>query len=146
MQLYLVTTIQYPHPDEILLEEFLKPLGIAQYRLGKKIGVPQWRIGEIVGGRRVVTADTGLRLSRFFGLSDALRLGLQVDHNTAMTREAMAATLERIRPWPIRPNTRPAAAIVVSMSASASADDTKPASNAEGARYTPSASVRGKSV
>jgi addiction module HigA family antidote len=60
--------VPYPHPGEILLEEFLKPMGITQYRLAKEIGVPQRRIGEIVAGARAVTADTGLRLSRFFGL------------------------------------------------------------------------------
>lgn len=62
--------VPYPHPGEILLEEFLKPMGITQYRLAKEIGVPQRRIGEIVAGTRGVTADTGLRLSRFLGMSD----------------------------------------------------------------------------
>jgi antitoxin HigA-1 len=55
------------HPGEILLEDFLKPLGIAQYRLAKSVGVPQRRIGEIVAGKRALTADTALRLARFFG-------------------------------------------------------------------------------
>lgn len=59
-------TIPYPTPGGILLEEFLKPMHITQYRLAKEIGVPQRRIGEIVSGKRSVTADTGLRLSRFF--------------------------------------------------------------------------------
>ena len=62
--------VPYPHPGEILLEEFLKPMGITQYRLAKEIGVPQRRIGEIVAGNRSVTPDTGLRLSRFFGMSE----------------------------------------------------------------------------
>lgn len=62
--------VPYPTPGEILLEEFLKPMGISQYRLAKEIGLPQRRIGEIVAGKRGVMADTGLRLSRFFGLSD----------------------------------------------------------------------------
>lgn len=61
--------IPYPHPGEVLIEEFLKPMGITQYRLAKEIGVPQRRIGEIVVGTRGITADTGLRLSRFFGMS-----------------------------------------------------------------------------
>ncbi len=62
--------IPYPTRGEILLEEFLKPMGITQYGLAKEIGVSQRRIGEIVAGKRAVTADTGLRLSRFFGISD----------------------------------------------------------------------------
>ena len=63
------------HPGEILIEDFLKPLGITQYRLAKSIGVPQRRIGEIVAGKRAVTADTALRLARFFG-TDAQGAGL----------------------------------------------------------------------
>jgi addiction module HigA family antidote len=59
-----------------LLEEFLKSMGIIQYRLAKEIGVPQRRIGEIIAGKRSVTADTGLRLSRFFGTSDGFWVGL----------------------------------------------------------------------
>ena len=55
--------IPYPHPGEILLEEFLKPMGITPYRLAKEIGVPQGRIGEVLAGKRAVSADTGLRLS-----------------------------------------------------------------------------------
>ena len=69
--------VPYPHPGEILLEEFLKPMGITQYRLAKEIGVPQRRIGEIVAGTRGVTADTGLRLARFFGMSEDFWIGLQ---------------------------------------------------------------------
>lgn len=91
--------IPYPTPGEILLEEFLKPMGITQYRLAKEIGVSQRRIGEIVAGKRTVTADTGLRLSRFFGMSDAFWTGLQTDYDTAMTREAMADTLAAIQPY-----------------------------------------------
>lgn len=91
--------IPYPTPGEILLEEFLKPMGITQYRLAKEIGVSQRRIGEIVAGKRAVTADTGLRLSRFFGMSDAFWMGLQTDYDTAMTREAMADTLAAIQPY-----------------------------------------------
>jgi addiction module HigA family antidote len=90
--------VPYPTPGEILREEFLVPLGITQYRLAKEIGVPQARIGEIVAGRRAVTADTGLRLSRFFGMSDGFWTGLQLDHDTAMARERLAAELEKIKP------------------------------------------------
>ena len=91
--------VPYPHPGEILLHEFLKPMGITQYRLAKEIGVSQRRIGEIVAGARSVTADTGLRLSRFFGLPDSFWIGLQADYDTAMTKDALAATLRKIKPW-----------------------------------------------
>ena len=91
--------IPYPTPGEILLEEFLKPMGIPQYRLAKEIGVSQRRIGKIVAGKRAVTADTGLRLSRFFGMSDAFWTGLQIDYDTAMTRDPMADTLAAIQPY-----------------------------------------------
>ena len=90
--------VPYPTPGEILREEFLEPLGITQYRLAKEIGVPQARIGEIVSGKRSVTADTGLRLSRFFGMSDGFWTGLQLDYDTAMARERLAKTLEKIKP------------------------------------------------
>jgi addiction module HigA family antidote len=90
--------VPYPTPGEILREEFLEPLGITQYRLAKEIGVPQARIGEIVAGKRSVTADTGLRLSRFFGMSDGFWTGLQLDYDTAMARERLAETLEKIKP------------------------------------------------
>jgi addiction module HigA family antidote len=90
--------VPYPTPGEILREEFLGPLGITQYRLAKEIGVPQARIGEIVAGKRSVTADTGLRLSRFFGMSDGFWTGLQLDYDTAMARERLAETLEKIKP------------------------------------------------
>jgi len=91
--------VPYPHPGEILSEEFLKPMGITQYRLAKEIGVPQRRIGEIVAGTRAVTADTGLRLSRFFGMSDNFWIGLQLDYDTANARDALAPTLAKINPF-----------------------------------------------
>ena len=93
-------TVPYPHPGEILLEEFLKPMGITQYRVAKEIGVPQRRIGEIVAGSRSVTADTGLRLSRFFGMSDIFWIGLQMDYDAAKAKDALAKTLAKIKPWP----------------------------------------------
>jgi addiction module HigA family antidote len=86
-------------PGEMLLEEFLKPMGLTQYRLAKEIGVPQRRIGEIVAGKRSITADTDLRLCRFFGLSDGWWLRLQVDYDTEMARGALAKTLAKIKPW-----------------------------------------------
>jgi addiction module HigA family antidote len=82
-----------------LLEEFLKPMGISQRRLAKEIGVPQRRIGDLVAGKRAVTADTGLRLSKFFGTSEGLWVGLQLDHDAAVAREALADRLAKIRPW-----------------------------------------------
>ncbi|HMS10620.1 MAG TPA: HigA family addiction module antitoxin [Pyrinomonadaceae bacterium] len=94
-----VRKIPYPHPGEILLEEFLKPMGITQYRLAKEIGVPQRRIGEIVAGNRSVTADTGLRLSRFFGMSDEFWIGLQMDFDAANTKDQLRETLANIKPW-----------------------------------------------
>jgi antitoxin HigA-1 len=97
--------VPYPHPGEILMEEFLKPMGITQYRLAKEIGVPQRRIGEIVAGTRSVTPDTGLRLSKFFGMSENTGMsenfwtGLQLDHDAAKTKDSLAETLAGIKPW-----------------------------------------------
>jgi addiction module HigA family antidote len=88
--------IPYPTPGEILLEEFLKPMAITQYRLAKEIGVPQRRIGEIIAGKRSVTVDTGLRLSRFFGTSDGFWVGLQTDYDTAQAKDALSDVLSRI--------------------------------------------------
>jgi addiction module HigA family antidote len=89
--------IPYPHPGEILLEEFLKPMGITQYRLAKEIGVPQRRIGEIVAGKRSITADTALRLAAFFGTDAQSWLNLQGDFDTAKARDALADVLARIQ-------------------------------------------------
>jgi addiction module HigA family antidote len=87
-------------PGELLLEEFLLPMGISKYRLAKEIGVPAQRIGEIVAGRRAITADTDLRLCRFFGLSNGYWLRAQVAHDTEIAQDALAAELDRIKPWP----------------------------------------------
>ena len=86
-------------PGEMLAEEFLKPLGMSNYRLAKEIGVPAQRIGEIVAGKRAVTADTDLRLCRFFGLSDGWWLRLQADYDTEVAKASLAKTLAKIRPW-----------------------------------------------
>ena len=91
--------VPYPHPGEILLEEFLLPMGITQYRLAKEISVPQRRISEIVSGGRSVTADTGLRLSRFFGMSENFWIGLQLDFDAAKAKDSLAKTLAGIKPW-----------------------------------------------
>nr|VFK16855.1 MAG: addiction module antidote protein, HigA family [Candidatus Kentron sp. LPFa]VFK25908.1 MAG: addiction module antidote protein, HigA family [Candidatus Kentron sp. LPFa] len=91
--------VPYPHPGEILMEEFLEPMGITQYRLAKEIDVPQRRIGEIVAGARRVTADTGLRLSRFFGMSEGFWIGLQADYDATRAKDDLRETLARIKPW-----------------------------------------------
>ena len=90
--------VPYPKPGEILLEEFLKPMGISAYRLAKEIGVPQMRISEIVAGKRAITVDTGLRLSRYFGLNDGFWTGLQRDHDSALARDTLAEALANIKP------------------------------------------------
>jgi addiction module HigA family antidote len=86
-------------PGEILLEEFLKPMGISQYRLAKEIDVPAQRIGEIVAGKRAVSADTDLRLCRFFGLSAGYWLRAQAAHDTEVAQDALGETIAKIRPW-----------------------------------------------
>ena len=93
-----MSEVAYPTPGEILLEEFLKPMGITQYRLAKEIGVPQRRIGEIVVGKRAITVDTGLRLSRFFGMSDGFWIGLQLDYEAARAKDELADELAKIQP------------------------------------------------
>lgn len=84
-------------PGEMLEEEFLKPLGLSKYRLAKDIGVPAQRIGEIVAGRRAVTADTDLRLCRYFGLSDGWWLRGQVAYDTAVAKEGLQSALANIQ-------------------------------------------------
>ena len=91
-------TVPYPTPGEILLEEFLKPMNISQYRLAKEIGVSQRRIGEIIAGNRTVTVDTGLRLSRYFGTSDEFWTGLQLSYDQARAKDALADVLAKIKP------------------------------------------------
>jgi antitoxin HigA-1 len=89
--------VPYPHPGEILLEEFLKPMGISQYALAKAIEVPPRRINEIVHGLRGITADTALRLAAFFGTDAQSWLNLQTHYDAETARDAMQATLSRIR-------------------------------------------------
>jgi len=83
------------HPGEILLEEFLIPMGISQYRLAREISVPPRRINEIVHGKRAVTADTALRLSRYFGTSDRFWLNLQVRYDLEIERARLKGRLLR---------------------------------------------------
>lgn len=91
-------TIPPVSPGEMLEEEFLKPLELTKYRLAKSIGVPAQRIGEIVAGRRAITADTDLRLCKFFGLSEGWWLRLQASYDTAIARRKMGKALEKIVP------------------------------------------------
>jgi len=87
-------------PGELLQQEFLVPMGISQYRLAKEIGVPAQRIGEIVAGRRSISANTDLRLCRFFGLSNGYWLRAQAACDTEVAEDALAKTLQKIKPWP----------------------------------------------
>ncbi len=86
-------------PGEMLLEEFLKPLGISQYRLAKEIGVPAQRISAIVAGKRAITADTDLRLCKYFGLSDGWWLRVQAHHDTEIAKIELKSVLSRIMPY-----------------------------------------------
>ena len=82
------------HPGEILLEEYLKPLGISQYRLAKETSVPPRRINEIVHGKRSITADTALRLARYFGTSERFWLNLQTHYDLEVEKDRLADRLE----------------------------------------------------
>jgi addiction module HigA family antidote len=86
-------------PGELLLEEFLKPMRLSQYRLAKEIGVPAQRISEIISGKRSITADTDLRLCKFFGLSNGYWLRAQVAHDTEVAERQMGDLLSKIRPY-----------------------------------------------
>jgi addiction module HigA family antidote len=87
-----------PTPGEILLEEFLKPMGLSQSELERAIHVPPRRINEIVLGKRAVTADTDLRLARYFGVSEGFFLGLQSDYDLMQRRRELGAGLKSIVP------------------------------------------------
>jgi len=86
-------------PGELLREEFLVPMSLTKYRLAKAIGVPAQRIGDIVAGKRAITADTDLRLCRFFGLSNGYWLRAQAAYETEVAEVALAKTLAKIKPW-----------------------------------------------
>ena len=94
-----MTRLKPVTPGELLLEEFLVPMGISKYRVAKEIGGPAQRIGEIVAGRRAITADTDLRLCRFFGLSNGYWLRAQAAHDTEVAAKVLATVLRRIKPW-----------------------------------------------
>jgi addiction module HigA family antidote len=84
------------HPGEVLLEEFLKPMGISQNKIARDIGVPPRRINEIVQGKRAVTADTALRLAKYFDMSESFWMGLQADYDLENVRKGLGKRLERI--------------------------------------------------
>ena len=85
------------HPGEILLEEFLKPMEITAYRLSKSIGIPQTRTSQIIKGKRVITADTALRLSKYFGTSPKFWLGLQDDYDLEEQTNKLENELKQIQ-------------------------------------------------
>lgn len=86
-------------PGELLLEEFLRPMGLSQYRLAKEIDVPPQRISEIVSNKRSISADTDLRLCRFFGLSNGYWLRAQVAYDTEVAERTLGPLINKIKPW-----------------------------------------------
>jgi addiction module HigA family antidote len=94
------TMIAPVHPGEILLEEFLKPLTVSQYQLAKEIRVPARRVNEIVHGQRRISADTALRLARFFGTSERFWINLQSRYDLEIEKDRLGDALDRIRPLP----------------------------------------------
>ena len=86
-------------PGELLWEEFMAPMGLSRDRLAKELGVPAPRIGDIVSGKRAVTADTDLRLCRFFGLSDGYWLRAQAAYDIEVAQRELAPELKKIKPW-----------------------------------------------
>ena len=93
------TIMQPVHPGEILLEEFLAPLSLSQYQLAKEISVPARRINEIAHGQRRITADTALRLARFFGTSERFWLNLQARYDLEIEKDRLGDTLDDIKPF-----------------------------------------------
>jgi addiction module HigA family antidote len=94
----ITTDLPNPHPGEILMEDFLKPMALSQTALANAIGVPPRRINEIVLGKRAITADTDLRLARYFGMSEGFFIGLQTDYELMQRRRAIGDKLKAIRP------------------------------------------------
>ena len=86
-------------PGELLWEEFMSPMGLSRYRLAKEIGVPAQRIGDIINGKRAITADTDLRLCRFFGLSNGYWLRAQTAYEIEIAQRELAPILKKIKPW-----------------------------------------------
>lgn len=92
------TVVEPIHPGEVLLLEFLEPLGVTQNRLAVSINVPPRRINEIVHGKRRITADTALRLSRYFGTSDRFWMNLQIRYDLEVERDHIGSGLDEIVP------------------------------------------------
>jgi addiction module HigA family antidote len=86
-------------PGELLWDEFMTPMGLSRYRLAKEIDVPAQRIGDIVNGKRAITADTDLRLCRFFGLSNGYWLRAQSAYEIEVAQRELAPVLKKIKPW-----------------------------------------------
>ncbi len=110
-------SLQPVHPGEVLLEEFMKPMDITQYRLAKETEVPARRINEIVHRQRAITADTALRLARFFGTSEMFWLNLQARYDLDMQKEKLGQRLQSVRPFskaksPAPPSPRSTRALV----------------------------------
>ncbi len=91
----MAKTLPPVHPGEVLLEDFMKPLGLTQYRLAKDIGVPALRISQIVRGQRAITADTALRLARYFGTSPDVWLRLQAAYDLEVAQREIGKRVER---------------------------------------------------
>jgi len=91
----MATTLPPVHPGEVLLEEFLEPAGLSQYRLAKDVSVPPRRINEIVHGKRAVTADTALRLARYFGTTPRFWLNLQAQYDLDIEADRLGDRLDR---------------------------------------------------
>jgi addiction module HigA family antidote len=92
------TVMAAVHPGEILLEEFLEPLGVSQYQLAKAVSVPARRINEIVHGQRRISADTALRLARYFGTSERFWINLQARYDLEVEKDRLGAALDDIQP------------------------------------------------
>ncbi|MGD9639416.1 MAG: HigA family addiction module antitoxin [Alphaproteobacteria bacterium] len=91
--------IDIPHIGEVLFEEFMEPLGLSQNALAKALGIPQNRISDIINGKRGITADTDLRLTKYFGLSEGYFLGIQEDFELIKTKRKIASELDAIVPY-----------------------------------------------
>ena len=96
-----MSTLKNIHPGEVLAEEFLLPLAITQYKLSKDIGIPQTRISQIIKGKRRITADTALRLSKYFGTSPKFWLGLQDDFDLEEEKVQLDSLLDKIPKAPV---------------------------------------------
>ncbi len=93
-----MTTLTPIHPGEVLIEDFIEPLGVTQHSVATAVGVPPRRINEIVHGKRRITADTALRLARYFGTTDRFWLNLQARYDLEVERDRLGPTLEAITP------------------------------------------------